>query len=89
MSAFFAAADPWSPGASFSSGGIGADVSTGQLGQVAISGAPSVAHPDHPFFWFALIAAATVLVVGASTSIKVGPFRESAAVKGADHKKAS
>jgi hypothetical protein len=88
MSAFFAAADPWAPGASFSAGGVGADVRTGQLGQAAISASPSVAHPDHPFFWFAVIAAATALVVGASTSIKVGPFRESASVKGADKKAA-
>lgn len=37
-------------------------------------------HPDNGLFWFGVIAATTLGLIGASTSLRVGPFR--AAVSG-------
>lgn len=56
-------------------GGLSEDVTTGGLGASAVQSMSSVAHPDHPFFWFALIAGVTVGLIGASTHLRVGPFR--------------
>lgn len=57
------------------SGGAADDVTTGALGASAITPITSVLHPDHPFFWFALVAGATIGLVGASTHLRVGPAR--------------
>lgn len=35
-------------------------------------------HPDNPIFWFGAIAAATIGLIAANASIRVGPFRASA-----------
>jgi hypothetical protein len=59
-------------------GGLSDDITTGGLGSSGILPSASVMHPDHPFFWFAAIAAATFGLVGASTHLRVGPFKASA-----------
>jgi len=70
--AFFAAANPWSPGQYNAGQGISADVGAGNLGQVAISASTPALNVAHPFFWFVAFAAATAALIGGSTSIKVG-----------------
>ncbi len=35
-------------------------------------------HPDSPLFWFGILLATTFGLIGASTAIRVGPFRASA-----------
>jgi hypothetical protein len=32
-------------------------------------------HPDSPLFWFGLLLATTMGLIGASTAIRVGPFK--------------
>lgn len=32
-------------------------------------------HPDSPLFWFGVLAAVTLGLIGASTQIRVGPFK--------------
>lgn len=32
-------------------------------------------HPDSPLFWFGMLAAVTFGLIGASTAVRVGPFR--------------
>lgn len=39
-------------------------------------------HPDSPLFWFGALLAVTVGLIGASTSVRLGPFR--ASVKAGD-----
>lgn len=36
-------------------------------------------HPDSPLFWFGALLAVTLGLIGASTSIRVGPFKASVA----------
>lgn len=36
-------------------------------------------HPDSPLFWFGLVLATTFGLIGASTSIRVGPFKAAVA----------
>jgi hypothetical protein len=42
-------------------------------------GAPAW-HPDNALFWFGVLAAATLGLIGASTSFRVGPAKVAAAV---------
>lgn len=32
-------------------------------------------HPDSPLFWFGVVLATTLGLIGAATSVRVGPFR--------------
>jgi hypothetical protein len=32
-------------------------------------------HPDSPLFWFGMLAAVTFGLIGASTTVRLGPFR--------------
>lgn len=32
-------------------------------------------HPDSPLFWFGVLTAVTLGLIGASTSLRVGPFK--------------
>lgn len=32
-------------------------------------------HPDSPLFWFGILAATTLGLIGASTSVRLGPFK--------------
>lgn len=32
-------------------------------------------HPDSPLFWFGMLAAVTFGLIGASTAVRVGPFK--------------
>jgi hypothetical protein len=34
-------------------------------------------HPDNPLFWFGILLATTFGLIGAATSVRVGPFRAS------------
>ena len=36
-------------------------------------------HPESPLFWFGMLAAVTLGLIAASTSVRIGPFRASAA----------
>lgn len=36
-------------------------------------------HPDSPLFWFGVLAATTLGLIGASTSVRVGPFKAAVA----------
>ena len=71
---FFAAADPFSGGGNLPAG-ASSDVTTGQLGQVGVSSATPVYHPNHPFFWFVVLAAGTAALVGTSTHLKIGKVK--------------
>jgi len=74
--AFFSAANPWAPGASYAAGsGASADVAAGNLGQIGVTASTPVTSSQHPFFWFAVFAAATAALIGGSTSIRVGRER--------------
>lgn len=55
--------------------GISPDVATGTMGSAGIIAMSPVHSPAHPFFWFAVIAGVTFGLVGASTHLRVGPFR--------------
>lgn len=55
-------------------GGLADDVTTGGLA-AGVSGVPHPASPDHPLFWFAAFAGVTLGLIGASTHLRVGPFR--------------
>lgn len=57
------------------SGGISDDITTGGLGSSGVLPTSSLAHPDHPLFWFAAIAGVTFGLIGASTHLRVGPFK--------------
>jgi hypothetical protein len=72
---FFAAANPWTPGTYNPGQGVSADVSAGQLGSVSLTGNLPVWNVAHPFFWFAAFAAATAVLIGSSTSLRVGRER--------------
>lgn len=56
-------------------GGVSDDVTTGGLSGSGISPVSHPASPDHPLFWFGLIAGVTLGLIGASTHLRVGPFR--------------
>jgi hypothetical protein len=75
--AFFVAADPFA-GSGNLPAGASADVTTGQLGTVGVSSSngSQVYKPDHPFFWFAFIAAGTAALVGTSMHLKIGKAKE-------------
>lgn len=55
------------------------------LGTGVVSGTPSPLdkgtgrpwHPDNPLFWFGMLAAVTFGLIGASTAVRVGPFKGS------------
>lgn len=55
---------------------------------IARSGGPSAAdagaekpwHPDSPLFWFGVVLAATLGLIGAATSVRVGPIKASTSV---------
>lgn len=53
------------------------DVTHGGLGQVGINRAVSALSPEHPLFWFGAVAAVSLGLIGASTHLRVGPFRVS------------
>jgi hypothetical protein len=57
--------------------GTSTDVTVGGLGQAGIQKVTQLWHPDHPFMWFAGIAAITVGLAGVSTHLRVGPLRAS------------
>jgi hypothetical protein len=57
------------------SGDVSDDVATGGLSSAQVSPQTHPLHPDHPFFWFAAFAAVTIGAVGASTHLRVGPFK--------------
>jgi hypothetical protein len=78
--AFFAAADPFGDQSAYPQGAA-SDVTTGQLGTVGVNKATPVHSPDHGFFWFAVVAGATVFLIGASTHLKIGPVSAGASVK--------
>jgi hypothetical protein len=60
----------------------GAMANTG-YGSMAYAAGPALAegrsdkpwHPDSPLFWFGAVLAVTLGLIGASTSIRVGPFK--------------
>jgi hypothetical protein len=79
MSAFFDAADPWR-GSGALPQGAASDVTTGQLGTIGVSSAPRVYHTSHGLFWFGLIAATAVGLVGASTHLRFGAEKVNAEV---------
>lgn len=56
-------------------GGLSDDVTTGGLGSSGIFPQAHPASPDHPLFWFAVLAGVTLGAIGASTHLRVGPFR--------------
>lgn len=58
--------------------GLSTDVKSGGLGTAGISINTGVAHLDHPFFWFAALAAVTFGLIGGSTHLRVGPFKAGA-----------
>ena len=57
------------------SGGLSDDVTTGGLGSSGVLPKTHLASVDHPLAWFALFAAVTFGFIGASTHLRVGPFR--------------
>lgn len=59
-------------------GGLSDDITTGGLGNVTVLPIQKALHPDHPFFWFAALGAVTFGLIGASTHLRVGPFRADA-----------
>lgn len=58
-----------------SSGGMpsGFDGSIGP--SMAEAGTVKPWHPDSPLFWFGMLLATTLGLIGASTAIRVGPFK--------------
>ena len=74
-SSFWQAINPMVPQAATVTSGSADDVTTGALGQIGITSPGAVMHPDHPLFWFAGFAAVTLGLIGASTHLRVGPFR--------------
>jgi hypothetical protein len=57
--------------------GVSTDVGAGALGSAGIvSQVPRTSHED-PMFWFGLVLAVTLGFVGASTHLRVGPFKVS------------
>ena len=59
-------------------GGLSDDITTGGLGSSGVLPMSSAFHPDHPFFWFATFAAVTFGLIGASTHVRIGPFKAGA-----------
>ena len=53
------------------------------LGTGVVAGTPSPLdrngakpwHPDNPLFWFGVLGAVTFGLIGASTAVRVGPFK--------------
>lgn len=39
---------------------------------------PPIYSPDNPLFWFAIVLLGTAVLIGASVSVKAGPFKASA-----------
>ena len=60
--------------------GVSDDVTTGGLGSSGIVANPAPWSPDHPLFWFGAVAAFTVGLIGASTHLRVGPFKADASL---------
>ena len=56
-------------------GDLSDDVTTGGLGASGILPTAHPLHPDHPLFWFGVIAGVTLGAIGASTHLRVGPFK--------------
>jgi hypothetical protein len=56
-------------------GGLSDDVTHGGMGSAGILPQHPAFHPAHPFFWFAVIAGVTFGAIGASTHLRVGPFK--------------
>lgn len=57
--------------------GLSTDVSSGGLGSAGIVSKAPRTSPEDPLFWFAVIAGVTLGLVGASTHLRVGPFKVS------------
>lgn len=49
-------------------------------GPALVGGTTKPWHPDSPLFWFGVIAAATFGLIGASTSVRVGPAKAAVSV---------
>lgn len=58
--------------------GVSTDVSTGGLSSAQTAAKMSVTSLDHPLMIFAVVAAATFGLIGASTHLRAGPFKLSA-----------
>lgn len=74
--------DSWAmldPMASFApmTPGLSTDVSSGGLSSAGILTKSGRTSPQDPLFWFAVIVASTLGLVGASTHLRVGPFKVS------------
>lgn len=54
------------------SSGIEASVGT------AAGPTPPIYSPDNPLFWFAIVLVGTAVLIGASVSVKAGPFKAKA-----------
>jgi hypothetical protein len=75
MSDIWSAINPMSTGTGTVTNGTSTDVASGGLGQVGLSQATATLNPQHPLFWFGAFAAVTLGLIGASTHLRVGPFR--------------
>lgn len=55
--------------------GLSTDVATGGMAGAGIVSVPGRASPDNPLFWWGALLAVTLGLVGASTHLRVGPFK--------------
>jgi hypothetical protein len=72
---FWSAVNPMNGDQSTISTGQSEDVAVGGLGQIGLRQVTSTLSPQHPMFWFGCFALVTVGAIGASTHLRVGPFK--------------
>ncbi len=62
------------------SGGLSSGLETAVATSSGTAGAPPWS-PDSGLFWFAVVLAVTAVAIGASVSVKAGPFKGAASAK--------
>lgn len=67
------------------SNGAADDVTTGKLGQTAVSSVASRVSANHPLFWPGVFIFGSFALIGISTHLDVGPFHAGASFDHDDH----
>jgi hypothetical protein len=58
--------------------GVSTDVAAGGMQSAGVVSVAGRGSPDNPMFWWGALLAVTLGLVGASTHLRVGPFKVSA-----------